>query len=77
MSMDLAKSVWSEQGLMELFGCSKKQVRRLTLEGGLAGIRLGSGLYVFLAEDVIKWLLDKRHRFAAPGDGVQNDEKAT
>ncbi len=66
MNTDLAKEVWSEQGMMELFGCTKKQLRRLTLEGELPGIRLQSGLYVYLAGDVQKWLVDhKPHQGSA------------
>ncbi len=57
---DLAKAIWSEAGLMELLGCTKKQVRRLTLEDGLPGIRLERGLYVYLAGDVLKWLAAKK-----------------
>lgn len=57
---DLAKEVWSEQGMTELFGCTKKQLRRMTLEGGLPAVRLERGLYVYLATDVRKWLASRR-----------------
>lgn len=60
MCIELAKEVWSEQAMIELLGCSKTQLRRLTLEGGLRGVRLQAGLYVYLAEDVRKWLVDLR-----------------
>ena len=54
--MDLAKKIWSEQGIMELLGCTKMQLRRLTLEGGLPAVRLERGFYVYRAADVSKWL---------------------
>lgn len=60
MNVDLAKEVWSEEGIMELLGCTKKQLRQLTLEGSLPAIRLQRGFYVYLAEDVRKWLADRR-----------------
>ncbi len=60
MSTDLAKEVWSEEGMMELLGCTKKQLRRLTLEVGLPAVRLERGFYVYLAGDVLKWLVDRK-----------------
>ena len=60
MNDELAKEVWSEPSMMELLGCTKKQLRRLTLECGLRGIRLQQGLYVYLAGDVRKWLADRQ-----------------
>jgi hypothetical protein len=42
--------------MMELLGCTKKQLRRLTLEGGLPAVRLERGFYVYLAADVGKWI---------------------
>ena len=60
MNDDLAKQVWSETSMQELLGCKKPQLRRLTLEGSLPAIRLERGLYVYLAEDVRKWLADKK-----------------
>lgn len=56
MNTDLAKEVWSEQGMTELLGCTKAQLRRLTLECGLPAVRLERGFYVYLAGDVSKWL---------------------
>jgi len=57
---DLAKAVWSEAGLTELLGCNRRQLRRLTLEAGLPGVRLQTGIYVYLAEDVLQWLTERR-----------------
>jgi hypothetical protein len=61
-SQNLAQEIWSETGMQELLGCTKKQLRRLTLEGGLPAIRLERGLYVYLAGDVRRWLADKKNR---------------
>ena len=52
-TLDLAAEIWHEQSMTELFGCTKSQIRRLTLEGVLPGVRLERGLYVFLARDVL------------------------
>ena len=60
MISDLAKEVWSEQGMMELLGCTKPQLRRLTLEGGLPAVRLERGFYVYLGEDVSRWLAARK-----------------
>jgi hypothetical protein len=60
MNEDLAREVWSEQSMTELLGCTKKQLRRQTLENGLPAIRLQTGLYVYLTGDVRKWLLDRK-----------------
>ena len=60
MITDLAKEVWSEQGMMELLGCTKGQLRRLTLEGGLPAVRLERGFYVYLAGDVSTWLAARK-----------------
>lgn len=60
MITDLAKEVWSEQGMMELLGCTKKQLRRLTLECSLPAVRLERGFYVYLAEDVGQWLAARK-----------------
>ena len=60
MIADLAKEVWSEQGMTELLGCTKGQLRRLTLEGGLPAVRLERGFYVYLAGDVSKWLASRK-----------------
>ena len=60
MNTDLAKEVWSEQGMMELLGCTKMQLRRLTLECGLPAVRLERGFYVYLAGDVSKWLAARK-----------------
>ena len=60
MKMDLAKEIWSEQGMMELLGCTKSELRRLTLECGLPAVRLGRGVYVYLAEDVSNWLVARK-----------------
>ena len=57
---DLAKSIWSEAGMMELLGCRKQQLRRLTLEGGLPGIRLEKGWYVYHSSDVLKFLAARK-----------------
>ena len=66
MNEDLAKEVWSETAMLELLGCNKKQLRRLTLEGGLPGVRLERGFYVYLAGDVRKWLADRKSGRATP-----------
>ena len=60
MISDLAKEVWSEQGMTELLGCTKRQLRRLTLECGLPAVRLERGFYVYLAGDVSKWLAEHK-----------------
>ena len=60
MISDLAKEVWSEQGMMDLMGCTKKQLRRLTLECGLPAVRLERGFYVYLAGDVSQWLAARK-----------------
>ena len=65
MNTDLAKEVWSEPGMMELLGCTKGQLRRLTLEGGLPAVRLERGFYVYLAGDVSKWLAARKSGPAA------------
>jgi len=59
MNEDLVKEIWNEQGVTELLGCSKKQLRRLTLEAGLPAVRLQPGLYVYVAADLRKWLMDR------------------
>jgi len=63
---DLARIVWSEQGLMELLGCKKNQVRRMRTEHGLPFVRLQLGLYVYVAEDVLAWIEGKRKAPAEP-----------
>ena len=68
---DLAKTVWSEAGMMELLGCTKKQLRRLTLEGGLEGRRLERGLYIYLAADVLRWIEERKSN---PGSAVTDSE---
>ena len=60
MNTDLTKEVWSEQGMMELLGCTKEQLRRLTLEGGLPAVRLERGLYVYMAGPVLGWLAARK-----------------
>lgn len=59
-NLDLAKEVWSEPGMQELLGCTKKQLRRLTLEYDLPAIRLQTGLYVYLAGEVRQWLDERK-----------------
>ena len=71
MISDLAKEVWSEQGMMELLGCTKGQLRRLTLECGLPAVRLERGFYVYLAGDVSKWLAARK---SGPGATVTQAE---
>ncbi len=69
MSDDLAQEIWSEQGMTELLGCTRKQLRRLTLEDGLPAVRLERGWYVYRAGDVRKWLEDRKSgRGASPSD---------
>lgn len=72
MIADLAKEVWSEQGMTELLGCTKKQLRRLTLECGLPAVRLERGFYVYLAGDVGKWLAARK---SGPGATVSQAEE--
>lgn len=72
MSTDLAKEVWSEESMMELLGCTKKQLRRLTLDGGLPAVRLERGFYVYLAGDVLKWLAARK---SGRGASVSRAEK--
>ena len=62
---DLARRVWSEQGLMELLGCKKNQVRRMRTDYGLPFVRLQKGLYAYMAEDVLAWL-GKMRETSAP-----------
>jgi hypothetical protein len=63
--LDLARIVWSEQGLMELLGAKKNQVRGLRLNHGLPFVRLQSGLTVYLAEDVLEWIERRKGEAAA------------
>ena len=59
-TVDLAQEFWSEPRMTELFGCTKKQLRRQTLEDGLPGIRLERGLYIYRAKDVLNWVAAKQ-----------------
>ena len=52
-TLDLAAEIWHEASMMELLGCTKKQLRKLALEGVIPGVRLQQGLYVFVARDVL------------------------
>jgi hypothetical protein len=61
-NQNLAQEIWSETGMQELLGCTKRQLRRLTLEGGLPAIRLERGLYVYQAGDVRRWLVERKNR---------------
>ena len=63
--LDLARIVWSEQALMELFGCKKNQVRGLRVNHGLPFVRLQSGLTVYLAEDVLEWIVRRKREAEA------------
>ena len=59
INVDLALEFWSEPRMTELFGCTKKQLRRLTLDGGLPACRLERGLYIYRAKDVSNWVAAK------------------
>jgi len=52
--------LWSEPRMQTLLGCAKKQLRRLTLEEGLPGIRLERGLYVYKAPEVLNWIESRK-----------------
>ena len=70
---DLARIVWSEQGLMELLGCKKNQIRRMRTEYGLPFVRLQKGLYAYMAGDVLAWL--GKMREASASTSPQCDEE--
>jgi hypothetical protein len=72
MITKLDEIIWDESSMMALLGCSKKALRRLTLEAGLPAVMLERGLYVYLAEEVIKWVVDRKSRGARAASKAEN-----
>jgi len=59
MSVELTKEVWNEEGMSQLLGCKRSQLRGLSAQHGLPRRRLQKGLYVYLADEVLRWLNER------------------
>lgn len=70
---DIAKMVWSEEAIQQLLGCTKKRLRRLTLQDdGIPSVRLERGLYVYLASDVLRWIEERKSNPGSPVTDAEN-----
>ena len=60
MNESIRDMIISEAKLGEILGAQKRTVRRLTLEEGLPGYRLERGLYIYKAQEVLKWIESRK-----------------
>lgn len=60
MTGDLAKEVWSETALAELFGIPVKKVQYMRREKGLPAIKLTRTVSVYLTEEIEEYLAERR-----------------
>ena len=63
-NLDLEKVVWSEEALLELLNIDRGTLDRLRRDEGLPVVRLTTRKRVYLASQVVAWLIDKSNKQA-------------
>ena len=58
---DLAKTIWSEESVLDLLGVKRNQLANLRARRGLPAVRLARGVRVYLAEDLLAWVKKRRN----------------
>jgi len=56
----LEQSVWNEQSVMELLGVTRQQMDGLRNRKGFPFVRLGQRIRVYLSEDILQWIKERR-----------------